>query len=72
MLRITIKGNSNRIKIADILQIKELTVNVGTHMAANRTTLEISRNISMERFNYILLYNSGNQCVIGDDCMFSG
>ena len=60
------------IKIADILQIKELTENVGTHMAANRTTLEIGRNISMERFNYILLHNSGNQCVIGDDCMFSG
>jgi len=44
---------------------------VGTHVPANRTSLEIGRNISMERFNYILLHNSGNRCVIGDDCMFS-
>jgi len=71
VIRITINGDYNRIKISSILNVKELIINVGTHVPANRTSLEIGRNISMERFNYILLHNSGNRCVIGDDCMFS-
>jgi len=70
-LKITIKGNFNSVRIRSILCVKDLTINVGTHVAANRTELDIGTNISMKTANFILMHNSGNVCRIGDNCLFS-
>jgi acetyltransferase-like isoleucine patch superfamily enzyme len=70
-IRIAINGDNNRLNIESILLIAEIGINIGNHVLANKTVLEIGKNISMGAQNSILLYNSGNICKIGNDCMFS-
>ena len=59
------------IFIKSIRCIRGLTIHVGSHVKASKSQLNIGDDVSMENSCSILLYNSGNVCNIGDDCMFS-
>jgi acetyltransferase-like isoleucine patch superfamily enzyme len=70
-IRIVINGDNNCIHIESILLMADVAINVGNHVHANKTVLEIGENISMGSQNSFLLYNSGNICKVGNNCMFS-
>jgi acetyltransferase-like isoleucine patch superfamily enzyme len=68
---IRISGDNNTIIIGTIISVRNLLIVVGCHVPAHQTNLLIGSKLSMQPGNKILLYNSGNKCVIGEDCMFS-
>ena len=70
-IKIVINDDNNNIFIKSIRCIRGLTIHVGSHVKASNTQLNIGDDVSMENSCSILLYNSGNVCNIGDDCMFS-
>ena len=70
-VHIKIFGDNNLIEIGSIISIKNLSIAVGCHVLAHKTHLSIGDRISMQDDNVILLYNSGNKCSIGSDCLFS-
>jgi len=70
-IRLDIHGCGNSVVIGDGFRAHGLIIQCGTHRAANRTTLKIGANFSIESGGRFLLHTSGNRCEIGDNCLFS-
>lgn len=70
-LEVRISGDNNRVVIDSPFAVKGLQIRVGSHVKANRVTLEVGEGFSIEGAGQFLLYNSGNTLVIGKNCMFS-
>ena len=68
---IHVYGSNNNITIGESFQMKNLVIRCGNHVLAHNTNLTIGDNFSIEIGSKILIYNSGNQLTIGDNCMFS-
>ena len=70
-IHIDIHGDGNVIHIAEIGRIRELQIAIGSNFPAHNASLEIAENFSSEENCRFLLYNTGNVCRIGKNCMFS-
>lgn len=70
-ISIRINGDNNKVKIDSPFYIRKLQIRCGSHVRAYNTELSISENISIESNGKFLLFNSGNKCFIGRDCLFS-
>ncbi len=70
-LSIRINGNNNKINLTGIAHIKNLSIIIGSQIQANGAILNIGDNLTIGDDCKILLYNTGNICQIGQDCMIS-
>jgi acetyltransferase-like isoleucine patch superfamily enzyme len=70
-LELKINGDNNYVCIQSPLSIKGLSIRIGNHVSANQVKLEIAKGFSIEDGGRFLLYNSGNNLIIGENCMFS-
>lgn len=70
-LRLEISGDDNVVDIQAAGQLRDVHIIVGNHFHAKKARLQIGSNFSAEENVRFYLYNSGNRCVIGDNCMFS-
>lgn len=70
-LRIRISGDNNKIHIGKSLYIRGLTIRCGNNVKAHNTEIVIAENVSIEQGGRFYLYNSGNKCAIGKNCLFS-
>lgn len=70
-LNISISGDNNQVVIDKPFYIKGLQVKCGNHVKAYNAELKISENVSIEAEGIFFLYNSGNICHIGKDCLIS-
>lgn len=70
-LTLNVRGNGNRIRIGNLVQLKGLRIRIGTHVPADATRLTIGDGFSAEWNTQLLLPNSGNSLAIGRNCMFS-
>lgn len=70
-IRINLNGDGNNIIIRSPLYIHNLAIKVGNHIRAHNTELLIGDSVSMENGGIFYLYNSGNKCKIGKNCLIS-
>lgn len=70
-IRINLNGDGNNINIKSPLYIHNLAIKVGNHIRAHNTELFIGESISMENGGIFYLYNSGNKCRVGANCLIS-
>ncbi|WP_139111451.1 hypothetical protein [Sphingobium sp. Ndbn-10] len=68
---IQIFGDNNSLIIGADNAANGLRVRIGNHVHARGVSLKIGRYFTCEPDCQILLYNSGNSAIIGDECMFS-
>lgn len=68
---IFINGENNSIFIANPYFIKGLNIYIGNHVPAHNVEFFMGENCSTEPNGRFYLYNSGNVCRIGRDCMLS-
>ncbi len=70
-LTLSIRGDGNVVRIGKLVQLRGLRIRIGTHVSADATSLTIADGFSAEWNVQLLLPNSGNNLVIGKNCMFS-
>lgn len=70
-INLNINGDDNVVAISGKGYIRGISINIGNNVRANKTELRIGSNFSNEGGGEILLFNSGNKCIIGNNCMFS-
>lgn len=70
-INLNINGDNNVVVISGKGYIRGLSISIGSNVKANKTELRIGNHFSNEGGGEILLYNSGNKYIIGNNCMFS-
>lgn len=70
-IHIFISGNNNKVEIGAHSKCKNLDLRIGNHVPAHDVKLVIGSYFSCEDQCRFLLYNSGSEVAVGDDCMFS-
>ena len=68
---IDISGNNNVLEIDSNCLLKRTRFRIGNHVQADKCRVQLSKGITIEPGCQFLIYTSGSQVSLGDDCMLS-